>query len=919
VSQARWSRPPRWLLAVGGILLAAAATVPFTFVDLQDMSAALALLVAALVALIVGPRWGLLVAAAAWALFFAFPADQELRTLFALPFWLVLGVVAGLLGDRMRSTGRERRLAGSELDAVRATPSQAIVELDLDGKITGWSTGAEELYGYTAEEVAEQEIGLLDGDGSSEVLTALDVVRQGERASLERIAQRRKDGSTALVSLTLAPISDGGGVVGACALIRDDTTEQHAREELERAERKYRALAEGLPLVTWLSAPGDRSSIDYISPQIETLLGYTATQWRNDPKLFGKVLHPEDRERVLARRGKVTANGTGQSQDEYRLISRSGGVVWVREETMTIRSAESEPLYTQTFLLDDGERRRAHDERERLLAAERSAASRTVERQRRLDFLREAGQLLASSVDYKSATQRVAELAVRDYADWCVVDVTEDGSPLRRIALARAELLQHGSGSGPGAEPEPGVLEVVEGGAAKVVPALGESAKGEDRPQLLGGIEARTSICVPLRSQKRTLGALTLARTESREVFGADDVALAEDLAARLALTIDRGHLFREVEERRDAERVLQHVADGVLLIDRGGIVRLWNPAAEAITSIRIGEIVGKAAADAIPGWREAVDSVPVSATPDPGHAEVVIPVETKRGERWISISGVEFFGGTVYAFRDLTEVRHLEELKADFIATASHELRTPLAAVYGAAQTLLRHDFALDEGGRDRFVSLIAEESERLGRIVNEILLANQLDAGRLDLGSEPFDAVEVVERVVEATRAYAPPEISLEVLVADEVPRVFADRDKARQVLVNLIENAIKYSPDGGRVEVGVEPRDTEVRFHVKDEGMGIPPEEQSRVFEKFYRLDPQMTRGVGGTGLGLYICDELVGRMGGRIWVEGNKDKGSTFFFDLPADEAAASTRRLPEPVDIQARGFPPRHRPHPARRP
>src|SRR5207247_4143905 len=136
---------------------------------------------------------------------------------------------------------------------------------------------------------------------------------------------------------------------------------------------------------------------------------------------------------------------------------------------------------------------------------------------------------------------------------------------------------------------------------------------------------------------------------------------------------------------------------------------------------------------------------VPVSTAPDPGHDEVVIPVETSRGERWISISGVRFFGGTVYGFRDLTDVRELEEVKADFIATASHELRTPLAAVYGAAQTLLRHDFALDEVGRDRFVSLIAEESERLGRIVNEILLANQLDAGRVDLEAEPFDASDL------------------------------------------------------------------------------------------------------------------------------------------------------------------------------
>jgi two-component system phosphate regulon sensor histidine kinase PhoR len=220
--------------------------------------------------------------------------------------------------------------------------------------------------------------------------------------------------------------------------------------------------------------------------------------------------------------------------------------------------------------------------------------------------------------------------------------------------------------------------------------------------------------------------------------------------------------------------------------------------------------------------------------------------------------------------------------------------LRTPLAAVYGAAQTLLRHDFALDEGGRDRFVSLIADESERLGRIVNEILLASQLDAGRLDLVPEPFDAAELVERVVEATRAYAPPGVHVEGRVSEDLPLVEADRDKVRQVLVNLVENAIKYSPDGGRVELRVETHEENVLFQVRDEGLGIPTDEQSMVFEKFYRVDPHMTRGVGGTGLGLYICNELVSRMGGHIWLESKAGEGSTFLFELPAAPSIETTR-------------------------
>jgi len=684
--------------------------------------------------------------------------------------------------------------------------------------------------------------------------------------------------------------------------------ERHrTRGELDEVEHRYRALVEALPLVTWLYEPGDRGSTFYVSPVIETLIGYSPDEWSAEPDLFAKLLHPEDRERVLAEIERARETET-PLQAEYRLLARGGRVVWVREETSTVRSSNGEPLYTQTFVRDIEERKHAEEERERLLAAERSAASGTVERQARLDLIREVGDLVASSVDYKGAIARAAELAVRGLADWCVVDVAEESGALTRLAVARAEPRKQNGGQAPAQEPEEAVRAVVESGQARIVPGVGERSDGTGA-RFLGDIDARSVICVPLRARKQPLGALTLARTGSGSAYGADDLALAEDLADRIALAVDRARLYREVEERADAARVLAHVADGVLLLDRNGVVRQWNPAAEAITAIESVDVIGRPAAEAIAGWQEAAESVPVSTSPDPGHAEVVIPIETSRGERWISISGVQFFGGTVYAFRDLTEVRHLEEAKADFIATASHELRTPLAAVYGAAQTLLRHDFALDEVGRDRFVSLIAEESERLGRIVNEILLANQLDAGRVELEAEPFDAADLVERVVEATRAYAPPAVSLELNVSDDLPYVAADLDKVRQVLVNLVENAIKYSPDGGRVEVGAKARGANVCFHIRDEGLGIAHEEQQRVFEKFYRVDPHMMRGVGGTGLGLYICKELVSRMGGRIWLESNDDKGSTFLFELPAavPSAVEAGERSAAGPAVQAHSF------------
>jgi two-component system phosphate regulon sensor histidine kinase PhoR len=668
------------------------------------------------------------------------------------------------------------------------------------------------------------------------------------------------------------------------------------RERVRQAEVEYRAIIESLPLLTWLTVPGDRTSSLYISPHVEAMLGYSPAEWRAEPQLFSRLLHPDDRDRVLAEQ-EAAARDSGHLRSDYRLVAREGRIVWIHEETSIVRDASGKPIYAQTFLVDVSDRKRADEEHERLRAAERTAANLRTVRQRRLDLLRDAGEVLGAATDVRSSLQRVVELVVQDLADWSAIDVLEPNGELTRTGVARAEP----RGAEPAHEPDAFVHGVIKSGLPLVVPATPHHDSAEEVVELPRGVVSL--ITVPVTSRGRPLGALTLAHNSGGSDYGGDEVALAEDLAARIGIAIDRARLYLEVEERADAARVLTYVADAVLLLDRADAVRLWNPAAESITGIAASDVIGRPPGEVIPGWREAVESIPVSTSPDPGHPEVMIPIEAKDGEHWIAISGVRFFGGTVYAFRDVTQGRHLEELKADFIATASHELRTPLAAVYGAAQTLLRHDFALDEAGRDRFVSLIAEESERLGRIVNEILLANQLDSGRVDLGTEPFDPIELVERVVEAARTHAPTEIVVERVAPERAPLVAADRDKVRQVLINLTENAIKYSPDGGRIRVGLElgqsPDEETVIFYVKDEGIGIPAEEQARIFEKFYRLDPQMTRGVGGTGLGLYICSELVHRMGGNIWVESREGQGSTFLLELPV-EAAPYPRAVAVPA-------------------
>jgi signal transduction histidine kinase len=414
------------------------------------------------------------------------------------------------------------------------------------------------------------------------------------------------------------------------------------------------------------------------------------------------------------------------------------------------------------------------------------------------------------------------------------------------------------------------------------------------------GIGARQLVAAPFTGRVER-GVVWVARLYD-ERFDAGEVALLEAVVEslkhaleRIRLGEDRDALFREAEERGRAALALGYVADGVFLVDANGAIQLWNPAAEAITEIPAETVLGRPVGEAIPGWDGVAHAVTLASAPAASTGlAVTLPVQIRDRELWLSVAGVSFPDGTVYAFRDRTEERRLEELKSDFIATISHELRTPIAAVHGAAQTLAREDVVFTDELRRRLLAIISDQSERLAHLVSDILLASQVESGRLRLASEQFDVQDVARMVIEGARTHAPDRLSLELIGPTTPLWVTTDRDKLRQVLANLVANAIKYSPGTGRIEVRLQARHDRLRIAVRDEGVGIPLSEQQRIFEKFYRL-PNVINSVSGTGLGLYICRELVERMGGKIWVESSDGTGSKFLVELPLDSASTRTSR------------------------
>ena len=405
------------------------------------------------------------------------------------------------------------------------------------------------------------------------------------------------------------------------------------------------------------------------------------------------------------------------------------------------------------------------------------------------------------------------------------------------------------------------------------------------------GVQA--ALMLPIKHEGEVVGGVQLM--DERATYDEDQLALAEGLVSLMAAAVRNARLHEHAQEQaarraaaeataavgEQSARVLEAVGDGVLYVRDDGVIRFWNRAAELVTGRAREEVIDRHAADVFSGWAAITGEIPVSEGSEPARP-VTLPVELEGHELWLSFVAVRTEHGVVYAFRDLTVDRGLEAAKSDFIATVSHELRTPMTAVLGAAKTLLREDIELTPERRQQLLEMIGAQGLRLTQITEEVLLASRLDRGEIAVEQDRVDVAELTRRTVETMQ----PHISVAVtLVAPAEAFATGDRDRIQQVLINLLDNAAKYSPSGGGITVSVNETAEHKELGVTDEGVGIAPAEQEAIFEKFYRVDPHLSQTPGGTGLGLYISRELAQRMSGEIAVESQLGSGSTFVLELP----------------------------------
>ena len=334
--------------------------------------------------------------------------------------------------------------------------------------------------------------------------------------------------------------------------------------------------------------------------------------------------------------------------------------------------------------------------------------------------------------------------------------------------------------------------------------------------------------------------------------------------------------------ERATLDAVLQKMTDGVLIVDEQGRVQLVNPAAIKMFSISLPVAIGKPLIEVVRHHQPEEMWQHCRAT---GEAQ---RVDFEVGHR-LSLQGIAtslgptMSGSTLLLFQDLTNQRQTEAMRRDFISNVSHELRTPLAALKALTETLQAGALE-DPPAAHRFLEQMETEVDSLSLMVNELLELSRIESGRVPLNLAPTPPLDIVYPAVDRLRLQAERAgLLLSVECAEDLPLVLADATRVQQVVVNLLHNAIKFTPSEGEVTVNVTRQDREVRFAISDTGIGIAAEDLPRIFERFYKVD--RSRATSGTGLGLAIARHLVEAHGGRIWAESEVGKGSTFYFTIP----------------------------------
>ncbi len=410
------------------------------------------------------------------------------------------------------------------------------------------------------------------------------------------------------------------------------------------------------------------------------------------------------------------------------------------------------------------------------------------------------------------------------------------------------------------------------------------------------GLNLRQVVALPMTMEESLMGVVYIFRSEGG-AFSANDRQVLASFADQAAIAVRNATLYQQVTaEKRLLDAIIDNSADGVMILDQDRRILVFNQALSNMTGWSPKEAIGRSCHEVLAlhdrrGRDICEEECPLRGLSPDENLYVEGNLEGEDGQVFtVGVTYTPLFNeeglllNIIANVNDITRFREAEEIKSTFISIVSHELKTPVALIKGYAGTLRREDAQWDQETVREGLTIIEEESDRLVNLIDNLLEASRIQAGGLKLEMSYFNLPKLAKKVVDGFRVQTD-EHEFRLDFHPDFPLVFADQERLRQVLSNLVSNAVKYSPQGGTIRLGGRVDGHWATIYVADQGIGIPLEEQKNIFQRFYRVRSDLSPNIQGAGLGLYLCRAVVEAHGGRIWVESTPGKGAIFAFTLP----------------------------------
>lgn len=534
------------------------------------------------------------------------------------------------------------------------------------------------------------------------------------------------------------------------------------------------------------------------------------------------------------------------------------------------------------------------------------------EQENSASFINEANRLLHSSLDYSTTLQNVAKLIVPRLADWCILDALV-GNMYERIAVVHknpkkrkyAEKLH--LDFPPDTSAAGGVGKVLRTGISEFHSTVSSSVAlkaARNNKKLLAldrNLGLNSLMIVPMKARGNILGSISFVIDDSNRRYTRKDLKVAQELARQAAIAVDNARLYQEAQYNQEILKlnedrfgiILSNIRDyAIVLIDTLGRIVDWNEGAQRVVGYEEDEVVGQ---------NLALLFTPEDRGKNIPAKELKIAKDTGRAEdnRWmLKRDGTKFFAngvttafhdnkgnlrGFVKVMRDETEQKLAEERKDEFISMASHELKNPVASIKAYTQLLLRRVEKKGDTDLMEYMQRIDDRVDNLTTLITDLLDLTKIRSGKLEYRKEYFDFDEFIEETLKDTRH------TIKTHTIEKKGKtgriIYGDKSRIGQALINLITNAMRYSEDGKKIIVHLAKKDRCVQLGVQDFGIGIAKDNQQKIFDAFYQIKDPSLGSTKGLGIGLFICSEVVRAHQGKIWVESNIGKGSTFYFTLP----------------------------------